>query len=258
MMLTQIREEQLIILKYFTELCKEYSLTYFLDGGTLAGTQLYKGYLPLDDDIDIAMPRSDYETLITLIVSENSSDFTIDSFRTNPSCHICFAKIKKRGTKYHEVTTNQTTENFIDIFPLDRVIKRHGLIWSVRVWAIQNLKGILFLRQIKKEISRSKKILLYSTSIFSNPLIYKVLTRLMTYQNKKNAAFVANFPGMVRKEECASTCSDYFPPVEKQFCNIRVNIPHNSEQIIRDIYGKGTYQHKQVQHFQTRKEPTTK
>ncbi|AQY51336.1 hypothetical protein UE46_09885 [Listeria weihenstephanensis] len=252
-MLTQIREEQLAILRYFIQICEDNGLTYYLDGGTLAGSQLYKGYLPLDDDIDISMPRSDYETLIKVVSLEHDSTFIVESFRNNYSCHVTFAKIKKRNTSYWEVTTKRMTENFIDIFPLDQVKRREGLKWILRVAFIQNLKGLLFLRQINKDIRFSKKMMLYSTYFIPSLVIHKILYYLMTYQNGKDARFVANFPGMVRSEERASKYEDYFPQIKTTFCEIQVNVPRNSKQILIDIYGDHVQQYVQVKHFEVKR-----
>ena len=64
-----LREMQQIELNLLLELdrvCKKHSLRYYMDGGTLLGAMCYEGFIPWDDDIDIKMPRPDYEKLLTL------------------------------------------------------------------------------------------------------------------------------------------------------------------------------------------------
>ena len=58
--LKEIKNIELSILISFDRFCKENSLTYYLAGGTLLGAIRHKGFIPWDDDIDVCMPRKDY------------------------------------------------------------------------------------------------------------------------------------------------------------------------------------------------------
>ena len=60
----ELRKIQLDILRSVSAFCMKNNLTYFLCYGTLLGAVRHKGYIPWDDDIDIAMPRPDYEKFI--------------------------------------------------------------------------------------------------------------------------------------------------------------------------------------------------
>ena len=59
----ELQMKSLEILLYFKDFCKENGLTFFLAGGTAIGALRHKGFIPWDDDIDIFMPRPDYEKL---------------------------------------------------------------------------------------------------------------------------------------------------------------------------------------------------
>ena len=61
-----LQEKQLNILKYFIKVCEKHNLQYFLVGGSTLGAIRHKGFIPWDDDIDVGMPREDYDKLVGL------------------------------------------------------------------------------------------------------------------------------------------------------------------------------------------------
>ena len=58
----EIKQIELNLLLKLDEICKKYKLRYYLCGGTLLGAVRHKGFIPWDDDIDVLMPREDFET----------------------------------------------------------------------------------------------------------------------------------------------------------------------------------------------------
>ena len=64
--LQEIKDTELQILKVFAQFCDNNNLTYFLCGGTLLGAVRHKGFIPWDDDIDVFMPRPDFEKFVQL------------------------------------------------------------------------------------------------------------------------------------------------------------------------------------------------
>ena len=58
------------LLKIFDKLCKKYNLRYWLDAGNLLGAYRHKGFVPWDDDMDVSMPREDYDKVIPLFKDE--------------------------------------------------------------------------------------------------------------------------------------------------------------------------------------------
>lgn len=85
--LSKIKELEKGILKDFIELCEENNLRYFGMGGTCLGAVRHGGYIPWDDDIDVGMPRKDYNRFLKIAAEKYSDKYYLlnaDEFSTYP------------------------------------------------------------------------------------------------------------------------------------------------------------------------------
>lgn len=116
---------QFDILSKIDKICREKGFRYYLNSGTLLGAVRHKGYIPWDDDIDIAMPRPDYEAFYQYFRSENAdSCMQLVSYRDKSSIYPFFKMIDPRTTVVeHYVDPKYQTGVWVDIFPLDGVKK---------------------------------------------------------------------------------------------------------------------------------------
>lgn len=93
------RSMQLQVLDAFSRLCEEEGLRWFACGGTLLGAIRHRGYIPWDDDIDVMMPRADYERLLGLGGDMGGDGtFRIASLATDADYYLPFARIWHRDT----------------------------------------------------------------------------------------------------------------------------------------------------------------
>lgn len=118
--LEELKEIELDILKMFDSFCKENNIQYFLAYGTLLGAIRYKKFIPWDDDVDILVPRADYDRLMSLF--QDSETYCLYAFERNRKYRFPFAKLCDMRTRLTEtVYPNNGVELGvgIDIFPLD-------------------------------------------------------------------------------------------------------------------------------------------
>ena len=80
--LEEVHERELKMLKLFIKLCERYNLRYYMAGGTLLGAVRHKGFIPWDDDIDVGLPRKDYEKFLVLTKGAQFGDFVTEGSDT--------------------------------------------------------------------------------------------------------------------------------------------------------------------------------
>lgn len=117
----EIKKVELDALLYIRKICQQYHLRYYLAWGTLLGAVRHKGFIPWDDDIDIMMPRSDYERLLELVPSLRHSYYKILSNPKNEDYYYTHAKMIDTRTLCveNDLQTIQNMGIWVDIFPLD-------------------------------------------------------------------------------------------------------------------------------------------
>ncbi len=107
------------------QICTEHGLRYSLAYGSLIGAMRHKGFIPWDDDIDIMMPREDYEKLLAVWDQSAPKGYILQNTRTDPDFTQNFTKIRKDHTTFLQDEAERTKHYhkgiFVDIFPGDRV-----------------------------------------------------------------------------------------------------------------------------------------
>lgn len=118
--LQELKEIEFDILKMFDAFCKENNIKYYLAFGTLLGAIRYKKFIPWDDDIDVLVPREDYDRLLNLF--QDNERYHLFAFEKEKNFHFPFSKLCDMTTRKEEtVYPNKGVELGVemDIFPLD-------------------------------------------------------------------------------------------------------------------------------------------
>lgn len=241
--LERVKEIELNILKEVHDFCTEFGLNYVLAYGTLIGAIRHDGFIPWDDDIDIWMPRKDYDTFEKLfpdwgkkrhlyLAGPNSKDHYLPRHMMK----VCDDRTVLIETKYKDY---QSMGLFIDIFPVDNApdnkVKR--LVWSkyVRTYKYRALaKNIDRNSQVYKRFKLKKKVFTIVASQGNIRTIVKhFVDKAGLYKNnitRYATVFYVQIPLIYEWD-------DIFPAQLHKFEKYSFFVPKEYDKILSRIYG---------------------
>lgn len=129
-MVTELRNCELALLRDFVRVCDENHLKYYLMYGSLLGAIRHGGFIPWDDDIDVVMPREDYERLKAIGGECFKQGFFFQTYETDRYYLNCYAKLRDVNTTFVETSVPSLKMNqgiFLDIFPMDYYCEENAL-----------------------------------------------------------------------------------------------------------------------------------
>jgi lipopolysaccharide cholinephosphotransferase len=171
----QLQLAQLDLLLELKRICEKNNINYFLIAGSLIGAVRHQGFIPWDDDIDVAMLRDDYERFAQVCPKELDSAYSLIDWNIDKSSPLGFMKLKIKNTKLIEAIScdsNCNKEIFLDIFPYDEAPAKKSQQIRQNIKIVM-LKKILLLRcdyRLSEEHRGFKKIF--------NKTLYKLLQLL--------------------------------------------------------------------------------
>lgn len=118
----EVQLGELSILKRLAQLCEELELRYFLFYGTLLGAVRHQGFIPWDDDVDVAMPRPDYDRLIAYLTDHAQELYPLKLMNYHTSKDYIYPISRLCDTRYridYQGTVEYGLGLFVDIYPLD-------------------------------------------------------------------------------------------------------------------------------------------
>lgn len=138
--LRELQIAELDGLNYFDDFCRSHGLTYYLCGGCLIGSIRNKGFVPWDDDIDVLMPRPDYEQFLRLYKEENTSErfVLLDADKDNTYGNIFAVIADTDHTLVKEYQKDMAMPHGIplDIFPIDGLANGKLARYMQYIWTM--------------------------------------------------------------------------------------------------------------------------
>lgn len=242
-MLNTLQAKLLDMLKWFDEYCTQNGIRYYLGGGTMLGAVRHNGFIPWDDDIDLILPREDYEKLLSLF-TEQKGNYILEA-PSSPAKDFLYsyAKLYDASTTLVENTRYKCRRGiYIDIFPLDGVgdtpeecekhfskVDKANMFLMTRTCAVR--KGRSFYKNFAIILSR-----LIPNFIVNNKKLAKKVDRLASSKSFEDSAYVANFMGAYRHKEIFDK-SFLGEPTRYQFEDIYVNGVEHYDEYLTHIYG---------------------
>lgn len=127
----ELRKMQMIQLELLVEvdkICQKYHISYSVEGGTLLGVIRHKGFIPWDDDVDIAMVRSEYNKFCKACKKElDTEKYFFQNHDTDLEYRWGYAKLLKNGTsfiRYGQEHMKMRRGVYVEIFPMDGIPKK--------------------------------------------------------------------------------------------------------------------------------------
>ena len=240
--LKRIQEVELEILKDFMDICDRHGLDYFGIAGTGIGALRHHGFIPWDDDIDVAMPRDDFEKLLPLVEKEMGDKYLIMNAERYPNYPLMTTRMTMRGTKFKEEALKNIDAPlgiFLDLYPLDKVSDnpkearrqaRDAWFWSKILilrsipfpmlgfsgWKAKIIHAICGLAHLVLSILHVPKTWIYKKA-------YEAETRSNHYTKTKNLDFFCDTTPYMN----LYAVKDIYPLRKLPFEDVELNFPHN-------------------------------
>ena len=240
--LQKLQEVEFESLKVIDDICGKLNITYFLYGGTLLGAYKYGGFIPWDDDVDIAMPRKDYCTFVKKAITYLPDNYVIQTPYNEMKSPFSYCKLRLKDTKYiekfhHRLDIEQGI--YIDVYPVDSIpddeeLRKRQFRKVQYLLKLYYYKHCLHVDKDTPLIPKLKQVIAYSLlKLVPHVLLMKLIDGVLTQYNEKgyqrySCLYYPNSENYYEK---------LYPLREVDFNGIKFKAPGDYENHLRMRYG---------------------
>lgn len=236
---------ELDLLNELLRVCKKHNIQVSAFAGTILGAVRHQGFIPWDDDVDVALTRENYEKLVQVAPSEFKNQYFFQTYQTDPNYFFGYARLRNSLTTGIIVGNDKLDYNngiYLDIFVLDGKIEDAALLKK----QLEDRNKCNILLNCYKMGYPSRNILSRLVKYFlrftyCNLVSYKkqvakykkIITRYNSSSNK--VALMTHPYSFIRKYWCYRDDLDSIQWVP--FENIQIPIPKNAKSLLSNMYG---------------------
>lgn len=235
---------ELEMLEYINNICERNKIDYFAISGTLLGAIRHNGFIPWDDDIDIACTRENYFKLVKAIQDDDNERYKILNLNSEnyywPYAKLC--DIKTKAIEKNTVTSDEYGV-FMDIFYYDRLPDDKKIIHKAYTKGKRFYKFFI-VNKIESKIESNnllKKLLKKFCRFFINKLDGKKI--IEHYQNihyrytDNDGKYAISIWPCYSEEREIQLWNNLNEIVKHDFENIKINIPKNYDEVLKIQFG---------------------
>lgn len=240
----EIQAESLKILLFVDKLCNKLNLNYCIMYGTLIGAIRHNGFIPWDDDVDIAMPRKDYLQLQDYFMKHKNELEPFDFFSKDTKekypymigrvCNTDF--IMKSG-----IEDDYGMGTFIDIYPMDGAGNGKAVWPFIKSWLLSSMYYMKsrthFIPSENKYLNIPKRIIYNFVHLFSYDYLRKSLEKLVNRFDYDTSIYVGQMDCFSSGKNNMYLKTDLEETIYHDFEGYQIKIPKNYDKMLRQLYG---------------------
>lgn len=256
--LKRIWKTEIEIYQAIAKICEDHGLRYYAAYGTVIGALRHKGFIPWDDDMDVCMPRRDYEAFLKYAETELPEKMGICGIGYTKGFVMPMVKIVNKKTVFVEESDQDkkyTCGIYVDVFPMDAAPPTEELKKKHRKRIMRLGRAMVLAEYPHGKLPEGMNPAVKAGVTAGCAVIHGVLKALGLSVEKLNKAFEKEARKYETEEEpeeyeltayFSEWATEYtkaeviFPTTEMPFEDIMIKVPRLADKYIRDMYGDWT------------------
>ena len=231
--LKKLQKYEIVILDEIKRICEKNNLTYYLIAGTLLGAVRHSGFIPWDDDIDIAMPRADYEKFLQIAKYELDPKFFLQTIDSDKRWKRYYSKLRMNNTLFVEQKDCHMDWHhgiFVDIFPFDMGKRNIPILNKIKAVFVRIVNNHIIITNGELPGNRLHYVL---SKVLSDDFFLKLRE---SWSKGKGDCYIS-YGGLYGIDKEIIEINKCDPPTKVKFEGKEYFAPRDYDYYLRNIYG---------------------